>query len=46
MATMAVQSTTDLLIAGHPGLDGVRVLDVDDHRWAHPRHTAGTGPSP
>jgi transposase len=42
--TIAVQATTELLAAVGPArLDGVRVLGVDEHRWAHTRHAAGDG---
>lgn len=34
--TIAVAATTELLAAASPArLDGVRVLGVDEHRWAH-----------
>jgi transposase len=42
--TIAVEATTELLAAVGPArLDGVRVLGVDEHRWAHTRHAAGDG---
>jgi transposase len=42
--TIAVEATTELLAALGPArLDGVRVIGVDEHRWAHTRHAAGEG---
>lgn len=42
--SIAVEATTALLAAAGPArLDGVRVLGVDEHRWAHTRHAAGDG---
>ena len=42
--TIAVEATTELLAAAGPArLDGVRVIGVDEHRWAHTRHAAGEG---
>jgi transposase len=42
--TIAVEATTELLAAADPArLDGVRVIGVDEHRWAHTRHAAGDG---
>jgi transposase len=42
--TVAVEATTELLAtAGTARLDGVRVIGVDEHRWAHTRHAAGDG---
>ena len=42
--TIAVEATTELLAAAGPArLDGVRVIGVDEHRWAHTRHAAGDG---
>ncbi|MGH3584927.1 MAG: ISL3 family transposase [Pseudonocardia sp.] len=42
--TIAVEATRELLAAAGPArLDGVRVLGVDEHRWAHTRHAAGNG---
>jgi transposase len=42
--TIAVEATTALLATVGPArLDGVRVIGVDEHRWAHTRHAAGEG---
>lgn len=42
--TIAVAGTTELLAAAGPArLDDVRVIGVDEHRWAHTRHAAGDG---
>ena len=42
--TIAIQATTELLATHGPvRLDGVRVIGVDEHRWAHTRHAAGEG---
>jgi transposase len=42
--TIAIVATTELLAAAGPvRLDGVRVIGVDEHRWAHTRHAAGEG---
>ena len=42
--TIAVEATTALLASVGPArLDGVRVIGVDEHRWAHTRHAAGDG---
>jgi transposase len=42
--TIAVEATTALLASVGPArLDGVRVIGVDEHRWAHTRHAAGEG---
>lgn len=42
--TVAVEATSDLLAAAGPArLDGVTVIGVDEHRWAHTRHAAGEG---
>ena len=42
--TIAVEATTALLRQRGPArLDGVRVIGVDEHRWAHTRHAAGEG---
>src|SRR4029079_1982834 len=41
---IAVEATTALLAGVGPArLDGVRVIGVDEHRWAHTRHAAGEG---
>jgi len=41
---IAVEATTELLAdLGPARLDGVRVIGVDEHRWAHTRHAAGDG---
>jgi transposase len=42
--TIAIQATTELMATlGPVRLDGVRVIGVDEHRWAHTRHAAGEG---
>jgi transposase len=42
--TIAVEATTELLATVGPArLEGVRVIGVDEHRWAHTRHAAGEG---
>jgi transposase len=42
--TVAVAATTDLLATIGPArLDGVTVIGVDEHRWAHTRHAAEDG---
>jgi transposase len=41
--TIAVAATTELLAAHPARLDDVRVIGVDEHRWAHTRHAAGDG---
>ena len=42
--TIAVEATTELLAAAGPArLDGVRVIGVDEHRWAHTRRAVGEG---
>ena len=42
--TIAVAATTELLATVGPArLDGVRVIGVDEHRWAHTRRAAGEG---
>jgi transposase len=40
---IAVEATTNLLVTDTTRLDGVRVIGVDEHRWAHTRHAAGDG---
>ncbi len=34
---------SDRVTAGPTRLDGVRVIGVDEHRWAHTRHADGDG---
>jgi transposase len=42
--TIAMAATTELLATAGPArLDGVRVIGVDEHRWAHTRHAVGDG---
>jgi transposase len=42
--TIAVEATTELLAAAGPArLEGVEVIGVDEHRWAHTHHAAGEG---
>jgi len=41
--SIAVEATRMLLAADSTRLDGVRVLGVDEHRWAHTRHADGDG---
>jgi transposase len=42
--TIAVEATSELLATAGPArLDGVRVIGVDEHRWAHTRHADGDG---
>jgi transposase len=41
--TIAVEATTRLLATATARLDGVAVIGVDEHRWAHTRHAAGEG---
>ncbi|WP_316691156.1 transposase family protein, partial [Pseudonocardia sp. H11422] len=42
--TIAMQAAQDLLAeAGPARLGGVRVIGVDEHRWAHTRHADGDG---
>ena len=44
MNSIAVAATRELLLSAGPArLDGVRVIGVDEHRWAHTRHAAGEG---
>jgi transposase len=40
---IAVEATRTLLLTDTTRLDGVRVIGVDEHRWAHTRHAAGDG---
>jgi transposase len=40
---IAVEATTNLLATDTNRLDGVAVIGVDEHRWAHTRHAAGDG---
>lgn len=40
---VALEATTTLLASDTTRLDGVRVIGVDEHRWAHTRHAAGDG---
>ncbi|MGW3485678.1 ISL3 family transposase [Rhodococcus indonesiensis] len=40
---IAVEATTGLLAADPARLDSVRVIGVDEHRWAHTRRAAGDG---
>lgn len=39
--SIAVEATRTLLLSDTTRLDGVRVIGVDEHRWAHTRHAAG-----
>ena len=42
--TIAIEATTALLLAAGPArLDGVRVIGVDEHRWAHVRSAEADG---
>jgi transposase len=42
--TIAVEATTHLLLSAGPArLDGVRVIGVDEHRWAHVRSAEADG---
>ncbi len=41
--TIAVDATTALVAADTTRFDGVRVVGVDEHRWAHTRRAAGDG---
>jgi transposase len=39
-----VEATSELLATAGPArLEGVQILGVDEHRWAHTRHAAGDG---
>jgi transposase len=40
---IALEAATDLLARDTTRLDGVVVIGVDEHRWAHTRHAAGDG---
>jgi transposase len=40
---IAVEATRTLLLANTSRLEGVAVIGVDEHRWAHTRHAAGDG---
>ena len=40
---IAVAATRTLLAGDTTRLDGVRVIGVDEHRWAHTRHADGDG---
>ena len=45
--TIAMDATQMIVAADTARLDGVRVIGVDEHRWAHTRVAAtGTGSSP
>jgi transposase len=39
--TIAIEATGELLAADPTRLEQVRVIGVDEHRWAHTRHAAG-----
>jgi transposase len=41
--SIAVDATRTLLLADTTRLDGVAVIGVDEHRWAHTRDAAGDG---
>ena len=42
--SIAVEATTQLLVTAGPArLEGVRVIGVDEHRWAHTRGADGDG---
>jgi transposase len=41
--SIAVEGTRTLLLADTTRLDGVAVIGVDEHRWAHTRGAAGDG---
>ncbi len=41
--TIAVDATQQIVAADTTRLDGVRVIGVDEHRWAHTRHSDGHG---
>jgi transposase len=40
---IAVEATQSLLLTDTTRFDGVAVIGVDEHRWAHTRHAAGDG---
>lgn len=41
--TIAVDATTALVVADTTRFENVRVIGVDEHRWAHTRRAAGDG---
>ena len=41
--TIAMDATQQIVAADTTRLDGVRVIGVDEHRWAHTRHSDGHG---
>lgn len=41
--SIAVEATRTLLLTDTTRLDHVRVIGVDEHRWAHTRHADGQG---
>jgi transposase len=41
--TIAMDATQAIVAADTTRLDGVRVIGVDEHRWAHTRHSDGDG---
>jgi transposase len=41
--SIAVEATLTLLLTDTTRLQDVRVIGVDEHRWAHTHHTAGQG---
>jgi transposase len=41
--TIAMDATQMILATDTTRLDGVRVIGVDEHRWAHTRHSDGDG---
>jgi len=41
--SVAMEATRTLLAADTTRLDGVRVIGVDEHRWAHTRHADADG---
>jgi len=40
---IAMEATQMILAADTDRLDGVRVIGIDEHRWAHTRHSDGRG---